>query len=97
MKKVWNNPEINELGVKFTNEEIGSITIAEDANGKNSKSYTEAEAYTKLLWPEVNITWYFYDICANEWVSTHKSSLCEAIKYAFAYMREHYPNGCHTS
>lgn len=98
MKKLWNNPEFNELGVKFTEEQFGSITIAEDENGKNAKAYTEADAANAVQETRIFVpVWYFYDICANKWVSTGKNSLCEAIIFAFDYMRTNYPNGCPVS
>lgn len=99
MKKNWNNPQLNQLETKFTEEEFGVLSFSQDSNGADAQAYTEAEAATidnsKMFFPL--ITWYFYDCCAKQWVSTGKCSLCEAINYAFDYMRKHYPNGCKVS
>ena len=99
MKKNWNNPQLNQLETKFTEEEFGVLSFSQDANGANAQAYAESEAETidnsKMFFPA--ITWYFYDVCDNKWVNTHKMSLCQAIKYAYSYMREHHPNGCKVS
>ena len=35
-------------------------------------------------------------VVKNE-LASHTSNLCEAIKYAYSYMRNNYPNGCKIS
>ena len=35
MKKNWNNPELKNLSLEFTNEGFDSITFATDASGSD--------------------------------------------------------------
>ena len=44
MKKNWNNPQLNQLETKFTEEEIGVISFSQDSNGANA----EAQKYIQL-------------------------------------------------
>lgn len=99
MKKNWNNPQLNQLETKFTEEEFGVLSFSQDSNGAGAQAYTEAEAATidnsKMFFP--SITWYYYDCCKKQWVNTGKSNLCEAIAFAYNDMRQKYPNGCSVS
>ena len=97
MKKNWNNPELKNLSLEFTKEVFDSITFATDASGSDAQAYPESYAETGAEAACFVPVWYFYDICSKKWVSTHTSNLCEAIKYAYSYMRNNYPNGCKIS
>ena len=97
MKKNWNNPELKNLSLEFTNEGFDSITFATDASGSDAQAYPESYAETGAEAACFVPVWYFYDICSKKWVSTHTSNLCEAIKDAYSYMRNNYANGCKIS
>ena len=99
MKKNWNNPQLNQLESKFTEEEFGVISFSQNSSGANAEAYTEEQAASiensQMFVP--GVTWYFYDYCAKQWRSTGESDLCQAIRHAYDFMRNKYPNGCKVS